>query len=85
MGARFTELKQGPFYRKAEIRIIHTKQAEHVKKTKARKVLMENTILNTRETGFWMRFAAIWLDILIMRLRLFVCSVNCDSQILMVN
>jgi len=25
-GARFTELKQGPFYRKAEIRKIHTKK-----------------------------------------------------------
>jgi len=65
MGARFTELKQGSFYQKAKIHIIHTKQVEHVKKTKAWKILMENTTINNRKAGFWVPPAAIWLDILI--------------------
>ncbi len=36
---------------------------------------MENTILNTRKTGFWMRFAAIWIDILIICLLLKIIAI----------
>jgi len=52
LGASFTKLKQGPFYGTVRIRKIHTKQAGHVQKLKAQKVLMENTTINKDKAGF---------------------------------
>ena len=42
-----------------------TKQVEPVKKPKSRNVLMAKITINKGKAGFWIRFAATWIDVFI--------------------